>query len=304
MLGRVAALHYTHGLTHQKIADLLGLSRVQVTRLLARAREEGIVEFKVHSDEYIFPEIQMALTNKFGLKQAWVAPGFNDHTQAMASVGAVGAEFLKSYVQAGDVVAVGLSVTLDQIVPHMKGFEVDATFVPAMGSRPGGGDAVHPHEVASDLASIVGGRTRHLPAPFIMASEAAAIMMNEEPDVKSTLAMAKNARLGLYGIGGVAPGSSPLIDEIGPTGELQRLVAQGAVGDFSGIYFDSHGRYVPSSVEKRIISLTLDEIRNLPDRAVVALGRKKVAAIAAAAKSGIISHLVTDLQTAQGLLDF
>jgi DNA-binding transcriptional regulator LsrR (DeoR family) len=222
----------------------------------------------------------------------------------MASVGTVGAEFLKSYVQAGDVVAVGLSVTLEQIVPHMKGFEVDATFVPALGSRPGGSDAVHPHEVASDLADVVGGRTRHLPAPFIMASEAAALMMKDEPDVKSTLAMAKNARLGLYGIGGVAPGSGPLIHEIGPTGELQRLLAQGAVGDISGIYFDAKGRYVPSAIEKRIISLTLDEIKNLPDRAVVALGHKKIAAIAAAAKSGIISHLITDLQTAQGLLDF
>jgi|TARA_B110000977_G_scaffold144004_1_gene182802 lsr operon transcriptional repressor len=304
MLGRVAALHYTHGLTHQKIADLLGLSRVQVTRMLAKAREEGVVEFKVHSDEQIFPEVQTALTRKYGLKQAWVGPGFNGPQQAMASVGTVGAEFLKSYVQAGDVVAVGLSVTLDQIVPHMKGFSVDATFVPALGSRPGGGNGVHPHEVASDLADIVGGRTRHLPAPFIMASEAAALMMNEEPDVKSTLAMAKNARLGLYGIGGVSPGSGPLIQEIGPTGELERLLAQGAVGDISGIYFDSEGRYVPSAIEKRIISLTLEEIRSLPDRAVVALGRKKVPAIAAAAKSGIISHLVTDLQTAQGLLSF
>lgn len=303
MLGRVAALHYTHGLTHQKIADLLGLSRVQVTRLLARAREEGVVEFKVHSDEFIFPEVQMALTSKYGLKQVWVAPSFNNHKQAMVSVGTVGAEFLKSYIQAGDVIAVGLSVTLEQIVPHMRGFEVDATFVPALGSRPGGSDAVHPHEVASDLAYIVGGRTRHLPAPFIMASEAAALMMKDEPDVRATLSMAKSARLGLYGIGGVAPGSGPLIQEIGPTGELERLLAQGAVGDISGIYFNAEGRYVPSAIEKRIISLTLDEIRDLPDRAVVAVGRKKIPAIAAAAKSGIMSHLVTDLETARGLLE-
>jgi deoxyribonucleoside regulator len=164
-------------------------------------------------------------------------------------------------------------------------------------------DRAHPHEVASNLADIVGGRTRHLPAPFVMASESAALMMKDEPDVRATLAMARSARLGLYGIGGVAPGSGPLIQEIGPTGELERLVAQGAVGDISGVYFNAEGRYVPSSIEKRIISLTLDEIKNLPDRAVVAVGRKKIPAIAAAAKSAIISHLVTDLETAQGLLE-
>lgn len=302
MLGRIASLHYTHGLTHQKIADLMGLSRVQVTRMLAKAREEGIVEIKVHSDESIFPDLQMGLAQKFNLKQAWVAPSLNDAEESMDSVGALGAEFLKSYLQPGDVVAVGLSVTLDHIVPHMRGFEIDCTFVPALGSRPSGNLVVNPHEVASDLAETVGGKTRHLPAPFIMASISSADMMKDEPDVKSTLSMAKSARLGLYGIGGVAPGSGPLIEEIGPTGELERLISKGAVGDISGIYFDANGRYVPSAIEQRIISLTLDEIYSLPDRAVVAMGTNKVPAIAAAAKGGMITHLVTDLDTAEALL--
>lgn len=302
MLGRIASLHYTHGLTHQKIADLMGLSRVQVTRMLAKAREEGIVEIKVHSDESIFPDLQMGLAQKFNLKQAWVAPSLNDAEESMDSVGALGAEFLKSYLQPGDVVAVGLSVTLDHIVPHMRGFEIDCTFVPALGSRPSGNLVVNPHEVASDLAETVGGKTRHLPAPFIMASTSSADMMKDEPDVKSTLSMAKSARLGLYGIGGVAPGSGPLIEEIGPTGELERLISKGAVGDISGIYFDANGRYVPSAIEQRIISLTLDEIYSLPDRAVVAMGTNKVPAIAAAAKGGMITHLVTDLNTAEALL--
>ena len=302
MLGRIASLHYTHGLTHQKIADLMGLSRVQVTRMLAKAREEGIVEIKVHSDESIFPDLQMGLAQKFNLKQAWVAPSLNDAEESMDSVGALGAEFLKSYLQPGDVVAVGLSVTLDHIVPHMRGFEIDCTFVPALGSRPSGNLVVNPHEVASDLAETVGGKTRHLPAPFIMASISSADMMKDEPDVNSTLSMAKSARLGLYGIGGVAPGSGPLIEEIGPTGELERLISKGAVGDISGIYFDANGRYVPSAIEQRIISLTLDEIYSLPDRAVVAMGTNKVPAIAAAAKGGMITHLVTDLNTAEALL--
>ncbi|MDG2497003.1 MAG: sugar-binding transcriptional regulator [Aquiluna sp.] len=302
MLGRIASLHYTHGLTHEKIANLLGLSRVQVTRMLAKAREEGIVEIKVHSDESIFPDLQIALGQKYGLRQVWIAPSFDNPEQSMESVGALGSEFLRSYLKPGDVVAVGLSVTLDHIVPHLRGFEIDATFIPALGSRPSGNPTVNPHEVASDLAEIVGGKTRHLPAPFIMASIESANMMKEEPDVKTTLDMAKAARLGLYGIGGVAPGSGPLIEEIGPTGELERLIKAGAVGDISGIYFDANGEYVPSSIEQRIISLTLDEIYALPDRAIVAMGKNKAPAISAAARSGMITHLITDLDTAEELL--
>ncbi len=303
MLGRVAALHYTHGLTHQKIADLLGLSRVQVTRLLARAVREGIVEIRVHSDESIFPDLQMALAQKFGLKQVWVSPGFDDEEKNLESLGAVAAQCLLSQLKPKDVVAVGLSVTLEHMIPHLPKMHTGATFVPALGSRPGGAVSVNPHEIASELADRLGGLTRHLPAPFVMASEESATMMRREPDVAATLDLARKASMGLYGLGGTQKGSGPLIDAIAPSGELEKLTKKGAVGDISGIYFDAEGNYVPSSIEKRIIGLSLEEILTIPRRMIVAGGEKKLDVIAAASKSGIVTDLVTDQRTAERLLD-
>ena len=303
MLGRVASLYYTHGLTHQKIADLLGLSRVQVTRLLARAIREGIVEIRVHSDESIFPDLQMALAREFGLNQVWVSPGFDDQEKNMESLVAVAAQCLLSLIKPKDVVAVGLSVTLEHMIPHLPKMQSGATFVPALGSRPGGAVSVNPHEIASELAEKLGGFTRHLPAPFVMASEESADMMRKEPDVAATLEMARQASLGLYGLGGTQKGSGPLIEAIGPSGELEKLTKKGAVGDISGIYFDAEGNYVPSSIEKRIIGLSLEEILAIPTRLIVAGGEKKLDVIAAASKSGLVTDLVTDQRTAEKLLD-
>ena len=303
MLGRVASLHYTHGLTHQKIADLLGLSRVQVTRLLAKAVREGIVEIRVHSDESIFPDLQIALAEKFGLKQVWVSPGFDDEEKNMESLGAVAAQCLISLLKPRDVVAVGLSVTLEHMIPHLPKIQSGAVFVPALGSRPGGAVSVNPHEIASELADKLGGFTRHLPAPFVMASKESADMMRREPDVSATLELARQASMGLYGLGGTQQGSGPLIEAIAPSGELEKLTKKGAVGDISGIYFDSEGKYVPSSIEKRIIGLSLEEILAIPSRLIVAGGEKKLDAIAAASKSGIVTDLVTDQRTAESLLD-
>ena len=303
MLCRGASLHYTHGLTHQKIADLLGLSRVQVTRLLARAVREGIVEIRVHSDESIFPDLQMALTEKFGLKQAWVSPAFENDAKSMESLGAVAAQCLVSLLKPKDVVAVGLSATLEHMIPHLPKMQSGVTFVPALGSRPGGALSVNPHEIASELAEKLGGLTRHLPAPFVMASEESADMMRREPDVAATLDLARQASVGLYGLGGTQKGSGPLIGAIAPSGELENLTKKGAVGDISGVYFDTEGHYVPSSIEKRIIGLSLDEILAIPTRMIVAGGEKKLDAIAAASKSGIVTILVTDQRTAERLLD-
>ncbi|MEL6209782.1 MAG: sigma factor-like helix-turn-helix DNA-binding protein, partial [Pseudomonadota bacterium] len=43
LMVRAAWMYYHDDLTHAEIARKLGLSRVKVTRLLKRAREQGIV---------------------------------------------------------------------------------------------------------------------------------------------------------------------------------------------------------------------------------------------------------------------
>ena len=78
LLGRVARMYYELGMTHQEIATALGLSRIRVTRLLAEARAQGIVEITVHSDEPLFADEQRALTDRFGLAQAWLSPSLGD----------------------------------------------------------------------------------------------------------------------------------------------------------------------------------------------------------------------------------
>ena len=47
LLTRVAWLYYVEQLNQQEIADRLRLSRVKVTRLLQRARDEHIVEVRI-----------------------------------------------------------------------------------------------------------------------------------------------------------------------------------------------------------------------------------------------------------------
>ena len=46
---RVSMLYYHKGIEQRKIAELLGVSTKTVSRMLQRARDLGIVEFKIKS---------------------------------------------------------------------------------------------------------------------------------------------------------------------------------------------------------------------------------------------------------------
>lgn len=301
MIGRVSALHYLHGLTHQEIANLLGLSRVQVTRMLAKARREGIVEIRIHSDEQIFPELQMALGAEFGIASTWIAPSFAEPSEALASIGTLGAACLQSVLRPGSTVAVGLSTTLASIAPHVHTDLPDVTIVPAIGSRPGARGSVSPHEVAAQLADAIHARNHHLPVPFLASSAESAAMMRSEPDVASALALARSADIGLFGLGAISRANGLMVDTAMNDEQVSQLTARGAVGDISASFIDSAGIFMPGPMDDRMIGLSFTEILAIPVRIGVAFGSEKIEVIRAALRGRIINSLVTDFDTAKAL---
>jgi DNA-binding transcriptional regulator LsrR (DeoR family) len=302
MLGRVAELHYKHGLTHQQVANLLGLSRVQVTRMLARARAEGIVEIRVHSDEPIFPIEQSELMRKYGLDYVGIAPTFKDPEETLNSIGTVGAAYLRKAIKPGMFIAVGLSSTLARIAPQMKAESFDVTFVPAIGSRPSGTGIVNPYQVAELLAEAVNGNALHLPAPLMASSAASAATFLSEPEIQETLHAARNAELGLFGIGGTKPGTGLLMDGLHSQGAITELLDKGVVGDISAGFFDAKGREVRGEITERMVGLSLQEILAIPQRAAFAGGRDKIESILGALAGGLVTTLITDQETAQAIL--
>jgi len=302
MLGRVAELHYKHGFTHQEVADLLGFSRVQVTRMLARARAEGIVEITVHSDEPIFPAEQQALISAFGLEHASVAPTFADRADTLKSIGTVGATYLRSILRPEMTVAVGISGTLAEIAHQLKTDPMDVLFVPAIGSRPAGSEGVNPHRVAELFAEAVGGTNVHLPAPMFTSSAQSAETIASEPQIQHALETARNASLGLFGLGGTQPGTGIVADEFAHEPALEQLFERGVVGDISAAFFDAKGRSIDSEISHRIVGLSFDDIMAIPHRVAFAGGPEKVDSIAGALAGGIITALITDQETAVALL--
>lgn len=303
MLGRVAKLHYEHGLTHQQIADILGLSRVKVTRLLAEARRTGVVEIRVHSDERLFTDLEADLVQRFGLRQAWVAPHVDDAQRFRTSLGIVGATAVLAALRPGMTAAVGLSATVAAVAEQLHSdLPIDALFVPATGSRLGAADAPSAQDVAQALARAVKGRSHHLPAPVLASTPEAATLLRQEPDVASALALARHADLAIVGVGGTARGSGLLMHGAVPDETIDDLLSAGAVGGILAGYYDLDGTPVASTLADRIIGITLEELAAIPVRLGIAGGPDKVTALRGALAGRHLDVLATDDATATALL--
>ena len=69
----VAMLYYLENVTQEAIAKRFDLSRAKVSRLLKRARDEGIVEVRVLQHPAMNNELERALVERFKLDRALIA---------------------------------------------------------------------------------------------------------------------------------------------------------------------------------------------------------------------------------------
>jgi DNA-binding transcriptional regulator LsrR (DeoR family) len=110
--------------------------------------------------------------------------------------------------------------------------------------------------------------------------------------------------LALVGIGAVEP--SELLAESGnifSRAELDILRNAGAVGDILLHFFDDKGEPVDTSLNNRVVSMSLSQLQKADRSVGVAGGRRKFRAILGALRGDLINVLITDCFTANRLMD-
>jgi len=303
LLGKTARLYYEHGLTHQEVSEVLQLSRVKVTRLLAEARRTGIVEIRVHSDASPFSDLELQLEQRFMLDEAIIVPSIKAPELQRDSLAIAVAGYLQRVLREGMVVALGISRTIGLVPDHIiDPRPIACTFVSVTGSRSRSAEGFNPHEATDRLARLFSASARNIPAPVFPATVELHDSLLLDPAIAEPLEQAASADVIFVGAAGM---NNHLLISSGAISdqEMQDLLAAGAVGDIAARFFDQSGSAVDQSLEHRLIGLSLDQMRAIGSRVVAAGGADKISALNVILDAGMATVLVTDVETAQTLVD-
>src|SRR5918996_2312070 len=179
LLVQVAWLYYVGGSSQEDIAQRVGLSRFKITRLLAKARDRGVVKISIEHDSTDTLALADRITDRFGLSECIVTPalglGAGDpvaDADARRAVGIAAARFLarRLKVPGPITVGVGWGRTRAAVAAAVSGVtKPDARFVSLMGSLTRSA-RTNQFEVVHTLAQACGGEGYLLPAPFLADS--------------------------------------------------------------------------------------------------------------------------------------
>jgi deoxyribonucleoside regulator len=296
-LVEASRLYYELGETQGRVAELLGVTRPQVSRLLKQARAEGIVEIRIVDRTSEASPAGDALRECFRLDAVHLAPslhGPEDLTRR--SIGRLAAQVLRSVIRDGTIVGIGdgasVSATADAIADTTS--PVAATVVPLCGGYWFSGPTREPFRRISDA---LGATVQGLLAPGLVDDAATKSALYAHAGVQVILGLWERLDVALFGIGGPSWSAASLGGAI--AGEID---SRDAVGEVLIAPFDAEGRFVCDALRDRVIAFDARQLPKVPITIGVAGGPSKVEPILGALRGGLVTTLVTDVRTAEIVL--
>lgn len=306
LLIRVASMYYERDYSQQKIANILKISRSNISRLLKEAKEKGFVEIRVHKRLSTVPQLERALVKAFNIDVALVLDGGNaNYEMRLKQVGQLAAWHLESCIDDDDTLAIAWGTGVASAVTAFPSLTALKTNVVQMIGTVGRVDSViDGPELARELAGKLGGQHFYLHAPLFVDSPSTREIFLQQTTIRESLDIARRAQLALVGIGTTVPGRSSFLraGHLTET-ELDMLRQAGAIGETAGQHFDINGDASALDINQRVIGLSAEELRTIPCTIAVACGLHKTRSIVGALRGGYIDVLATDDMTARAVLD-
>jgi DNA-binding transcriptional regulator LsrR (DeoR family) len=307
LMAKVAHMYYEENMRQSDIAKQLNLSQATISRLFNRAKEEGIVRITITTPKGVYVDLEKELIDRFGLRDVIIVDCQNGEEEEIIEkdLGATASYYIEASIKNGDVIALSSwSSTLLALVnsmynnPHKKNIKV----VQILGGVGNPSAEIHATHLTRRLADLFEGEAIYLPAPGVVGSKEIRDAFLEDTFVQEAMSLYDDITMALVGIGSVSPSS--LLARSGNVfskEELDSLREKKAVGDILLHFYDEDGIPVQSSLDDRVISMNLDQFKNV-DRAIgIAGGPRKFEAIRGALRGKLINILFTDSCTAKKL---
>jgi DNA-binding transcriptional regulator LsrR (DeoR family) len=307
LLAEVARAYYEQDLTQEAIAREFGVSRSQISRYLADARNRGVVQVRIVAPDARNRELERSLKKRFQhLQQVVVASVFTERDSSIRmAVARAGARLAEQVVAANSVVCFGAGRTLAHLVQLLSPVNLrNVTVVQAMGNAGHQGLEIDYNAISQAAAAAFGGRAYQINAPAILGLGASAAELEaSSPQIAEALRLARSADLYVIGIGTLSLDEIYVSTGLVKESDLRALRRAGAVGDICGNFFDDNGRLLPGSFQDRVVGVRPEDLRKARLALACAGGEDKDAAVYGALVGRWINGLVTDEFTAKNVLD-
>ncbi|QNO37813.1 Cro/Cl family transcriptional regulator [Protaetiibacter sp. SSC-01] len=286
----VARAYYLDGLSKIEIGERFGVSRFQVAKLLKEAVDTGVVRIELRRPQSeLTTTLAAEVAAALGVRQVRIAEAGSDELAPSEVLGRTVMETIQDLIRPGMTVGLSWSRTLDIAAKFMKEPPpcdivqlAGALQLPGVGSLP---------QLISRLGDSPGINTWPIHAPLVVDEESTARDLRKQPEIAQALDRADRLDLAVVSLAEWKGGESSVWDKVSRA-DRELAADAGAVAEISGRLLGADGEPVVTRLDKRIISVRLEQLARTPEVVAVVPSAGRLEAVFAAARAGFVTTFV------------
>jgi len=306
---QAAELFFVRGLSQKEVGAQLNISPVTVSRLIQKAKDCGVVQFRICEPYMGMLELAGQLKEKYQLRDAIIAqypnrerPELSDVKQAVALEGA---KYLQRHLTAQDTVGIAWGKTMFHLINYLNPCQkTNASFVTMHGSIASCDYDLDVQTLTSRAAMALGGTKYCLFTNGLLDTPETVMQLKKEQSIQHIFEIFNSITISVSGIGAHFPDPTSLL-AFPPyvTGaEYDQLRSQQVCGDIMLRFFDRDGRECDGDLKDRTLSISLETYQKIPTKLLAVTGLYKAEALHTALKNGFCDVLIVDDSLAKAVL--
>lgn len=298
LIVKIAQLYYEQEMTQAQIAHELGIYRTTISRLLKRGRELGVVTIAINYDYNDSLWLEERLKQKFGLKEAVVAP-------LESEAGTYGAQLFERLLSPNAVIGFGWGRAVSALVEALPQSSQPRPLVcvPIVGGPSGKlPSRYHVNTLTYSAATRLKGESYLADFPALLDNPLIRQGIMQSQHFQTLADYWQRLDIAVVGIGSPAIRHAANWQAFYGNAQSDELEALQVAGDICSRFFVADGTPVATEMQEKTLSIELATLKQARYVIGLASGEEKHAAILGALRGQHINALVTDRATAEYLV--
>ncbi len=306
---KAAHLYYYDNLSQKQVADQLNISRPTLIKMLKEANQEGMVKIEINDYRNYsnLIKLERQLCAKFRLRDVKLVDSFVDDAVVKERISKAAAAYFNNIIRSGMCIGVGWSRILENMVNYMTPVKsiTNAEFVTLLGGSGNMDFQINANLLNERIARLYYNSSIHnIYAPIFASDPVLYDALMDDKSLKRVMNKMRALDIALIGVGGGDSSSTALMTVSVSKDYIYQIREENAIGNVCARFFDINGNICVKDLYDKTISIPLEVLKKTPTVMALATGQDRVKGLIGAARGGYYHILITDENTARGMLDF
>lgn len=293
---RVAKMYYINGDSQEKIAEVTGMSRSNISRILKKCVDEGVVEITVHDTISVRMKLAYNIQMAFGLKEVIIVHSASSPDRIYRNVGQSLGMYLMQVMKDGMTLGVGRGrgcYYIGRNINNKQHIQVDVVqlqgAVSSTASLEEGGGLIYL------LTSKLNGKGYVINAPLMVKSKHTQQELMNSEMMANVLKKYHELDVVVFEI--EKPNlyvNSQSTQELLSKADILQLSEIGVSACVCGHYFTENGKTCSAGIHERVLAIPPELLKKVPCSIGISIGKFALNATLSILKAGLANVLVID----------